>query len=121
MKPRPITKLSYSRLQTFLSCPKKYFYNYVEGIEAKPGEPLILGQLFHELLEAWYSGEKDKVKEINKEYQGYVTRGEINQPVDLFEKVLNEYVIHYRKQDKEENILGFHKGAADNHQGPIAI
>lgn len=97
-------KLSYSRLTTFLSCPKKYFYNYVEGLEGKPNEHLLLGQLFHELLEKYYKDED--YAEVITRYKNMVNTGKLEHPIDLFEHVLMEYTNHYKKQDEKEKTIG---------------
>lgn len=104
MKPRPMTKLSYSRLQTFLSCPKKYFYNYVEGLQGGFAAPLILGSLFHEVLEKFYKGED--VTPVIDTYKAYVNDGDLDTPLDLFDNVLKEYKLHYKEQDMKEKPLG---------------
>jgi CRISPR/Cas system-associated exonuclease Cas4 (RecB family) len=46
---------SYSRLDTYKSCPRKYKYQYIEPHEEILGEPLLIGQSVHSALEVWVS------------------------------------------------------------------
>jgi hypothetical protein len=55
-KPNGKVTLTYSSMQAFLTCPKKYFWRYVEELEPveKP-EALLLGSAVHRWLEYFYS------------------------------------------------------------------
>lgn len=54
-------RLSYSKIDTFLGCPRKYYKRYVLGIK-DPGNPhAAFGSLCHEVLEEFVKGKfKDK-------------------------------------------------------------
>jgi CRISPR/Cas system-associated exonuclease Cas4 (RecB family) len=73
-------KLSYSKISTFLDCPRKYWYQYELGLETKKSEGFYFGSAIHSGLEAYYSGkepmkavknalfgEKDRISEEAKE------------------------------------------------------
>jgi len=47
-------KLSYSKISTYLDCPRKYWYQYVLGIQTKKSEGFFFGSAVHEGLEAYY-------------------------------------------------------------------
>lgn len=49
-------KISYSRLAEYAECPRRFFYRYVEERSLpKPSEDLILGTVFHKLLNFIFS------------------------------------------------------------------
>ncbi len=53
--------LSQSKVKTFLRCPKKYEYRYIEGLQPKTKSlPLERGLWIHECLQAIYSGKNWK-------------------------------------------------------------
>jgi len=47
---------SASRLKTYLTCKRKYYYRYIEKIEAKKEEELNEGQFLHQVLEHLFEG-----------------------------------------------------------------
>ncbi|MCD6320385.1 MAG: PD-(D/E)XK nuclease family protein [Candidatus Desulfofervidaceae bacterium] len=42
--------ISYSRIKTFKTCPKKYFYSYLEGRKAAPTKKILEGTTEHEKI-----------------------------------------------------------------------
>lgn len=46
--------LSKSRLKTWVSCPRKYYYKYVEEKEVAETESMVKGTKIHELIEGFY-------------------------------------------------------------------
>lgn len=98
-----MNKFSHSRISTFRQCNRRYYYQYVEGIETKTPEALLLGQLFHEILEYHYD-DKDVQPVIDK-YINFIRTGELETPPDLMEHVYHEYLKHYKKQMAEEELL----------------
>jgi CRISPR/Cas system-associated exonuclease Cas4 (RecB family) len=59
---------SYSRISTFVTCPRKFKYSYIDKIEVQkePSEALIKGSAVHELLEHYPNNlpEHEKYKPI---------------------------------------------------------
>jgi DNA helicase-2/ATP-dependent DNA helicase PcrA len=53
-------KLSYTQLDTFLSCPLKYKFNYVYHIPMRPSAPLSFGAVIHDVLEEFYRRIKEE-------------------------------------------------------------
>lgn len=51
--PAPI-RLSFSRVDTYLSCPLKYQYAYVDRLPQEPSPDLSWGSSVHAALEAWW-------------------------------------------------------------------
>lgn len=43
--------LSASQINKYLSCPKDYYFTYVEGKRSKPSEKMVLGSGVHKLIE----------------------------------------------------------------------
>lgn len=42
--------ISYSRIKTFKTCPKKYYYSYVEGRKAAPTQKMLEGTVEHKKI-----------------------------------------------------------------------
>lgn len=56
---------SASKLQAFIDCPQKFYFNYVEKIDNRPEErsslsPDELGSLEHEIIESYFSSVKER-------------------------------------------------------------
>jgi RecB family exonuclease len=52
-----MTTYSFSQISTYLQCPRKYQYRYLDKVKVKEFETtyeLILGSLVHQALEWWY-------------------------------------------------------------------
>ena len=52
---------SYSKLESYNSCPKKFEFSYIDGIKVPEGEHLIKGQFIHQQLEKFRN--PDPIKE----------------------------------------------------------
>jgi len=42
--------ISFSRIKTFKTCPKKYFYSYIEGRKAAPTQKMLEGSVEHDKI-----------------------------------------------------------------------
>lgn len=58
--------LSKSRLKTWVSCPRKYYYNYIEEIETEETESMVRGTKIHELIEEYYKNAEEYAKDHNE-------------------------------------------------------
>lgn len=96
-------KLSYSNLSTFRQCPKKWEYSYIEGLIEKDSENLLLGSIFHEILEKHYKDED--VTKVIKEYRDAVLDDKLSTDLHLMEEVYKRYTTYYSKKDSKEHIL----------------
>ena len=47
-------RLSFSRIDTYQNCPRKFRYSYVDRLPSKPGPHLSFGTSLHNALEAFY-------------------------------------------------------------------
>lgn len=97
------TQFGFSRFHTYRTCPKKYYYNYVENISGKEGEQLIMGRLFHKALELVYTDQDPKP--ALDEYKSLVSVGKLNNDPSLLEYVLNKYLEYYADSDASQEIL----------------
>jgi len=90
---------SASRLKSYLECKRKYYYRYIENIEAKKEEELIEGLFLHKLLEHLF---KQKNSYGSKEEMGL----EIGK---LLDKLLpqDDPKTAYRKLLWKEKLQGF--------------
>jgi RecB family exonuclease len=50
----PKTKVSFSALETFNQCPRKYYYNYILALPRKDWPWLIFGNFVHSVLEKFH-------------------------------------------------------------------
>ena len=78
-KIRETLHLSYSQIRTFLSCPQKYFYQYVVGLEwAATPSAMVLGSAVHNAVAKFYrilkeSGEQIPVESMHEELEEHIT------------------------------------------------
>ena len=90
---------SASRLKTYLDCKRKYYYRYIQKIEAKQEDELNEGLFLHSLLDHLY-----------KEKNAYVNKEEMQKKLDiLLDELLpfDDAKIAYRKLLWKEKLKGF--------------
>lgn len=51
---KPDEYLSKSRIKTWVTCPRKFYYKYVEKLDTPETESMVRGTKIHELIEAYY-------------------------------------------------------------------
>lgn len=93
---------SFSRLNTYNSCPRKHSYMYEEKIYTDGNEFLILGDLFHQCIDKATKGE-DFSTVIN-DYEAKVKVNTLSTESGLLEDVVNKYLAHYDMS--EEEVIG---------------
>ncbi|MBU1327192.1 ATP-dependent helicase [Patescibacteria group bacterium] len=73
--PVVIDRLSYSQLETFITCPLQYKYRYILRIPVPPSAALSFGSTMHQTVRAFYElvkqGQKPKKKELLELYDKY--------------------------------------------------
>lgn len=101
-----VIKISYSRISSYLSCPQKHNFSYVQKLRSKkPSRPLSFGSDFHKLLENRFDPKKleEATKEIKKNYEelNVVAKGELGDSYldDLF-TVFSDYNKVYYNSEK---------------------
>jgi DNA helicase-2/ATP-dependent DNA helicase PcrA len=62
----PKAYISYSQIRLYQTCPKKYYYTYIEAVKAPVNDKVFLGIVFHSIVEH-YLKEKISNKEPGKE------------------------------------------------------
>ncbi|RLA68450.1 MAG: PD-(D/E)XK nuclease family protein [Epsilonproteobacteria bacterium] len=90
---------SASRLKTFLECKRKYYYRYIQKLQAKDENELNEGAFLHKLLE-----------HLHNEYNSYKTPQEMQRQIDiLLDRLLpfEDAKISYRKLLWKEKLRGF--------------
>lgn len=104
--PDVVNKLSATRTQTFLDCPRKYYYNYVEKIGNEPDQlagidPRLIGSLEHLVIELVCSSKKEV---LDEEFREIITRelkktfpSEVVNNATLFDEIFAE-VYAYTKE-----------------------
>ena len=122
----PKEYISYSQIRLYQSCPKKYYYTYIEEKETPINDKIYLGIIFHSVVECYlrekiqvmkdhytysveYKGEKKGVLEMRKHISGYLKglpnistfRSQLIQDLNL-EQVLNKLDEIYEYYSKIE-------------------
>lgn len=90
---------SASRLKTYLDCKRKYYYRYIQKIEAKKEEVLNEGAFLHSLLD-----------HLHREKDAYESKEEMQKNLDiLLDKLLpfDDAKIAYQKLLWKEKFKGF--------------
>ena len=96
--------LSYSQIKTWKQCRKKWYYKYVEKLEAiQRIHKVEVGKYGHHLLEQYYKGE-DWIK-ASEEYWLEVTKDMFQEEMDEFvevreqaEDMVKRYIDHYDQE-----------------------
>jgi inactivated superfamily I helicase/RecB family exonuclease len=90
---------SASRLKTYLDCKRKYYYRYIQKIQAKEDDELNEGLFLHSLLDHLY-----------KEKNAYETQEEMQNKIDrLLDELLpfDDAKVAYKKLLWKEKLKGF--------------
>ena len=100
---KDVHRYSYSRLDTFKTCPRKHHYIYVERIPEPQNEYAYKGSLFHECVEKILKGQDPEP--IYKEWHDAVDNGIIIADRDQLEYTVNMYFSYYFADYNKENTL----------------
>lgn len=103
-----LTDISFSRLDTFLTCHQKYFHTYVERAERVFGPAAALGKMVHSVLEENDFSEPFNLFEMHRALEDSRTEHDPDQGVttelmDAGYNILSEFVD--RHQGDQFNIL----------------
>lgn len=108
--------VSVSQLQTFLSCKRKWEYNYIENLKPRVERPyLTIGKLCHKgmqvaMQELWTSGNDGKwnlamsqgVRAIREEYDNYICNTDLlDEEMPDMEQMLHDAVSVFRQAFEE--------------------
>lgn len=90
--------ISYNQISTYQNCPQKYYFCYIEEIEAPVNEKTFLGIVFHATLEYYFI---QKIKGIETEK---------HELIDVFKEkfgsLMNEKNITWEKTPEEQQNRG---------------
>jgi len=90
---------SASRLKTFLECKRKYYYRYIQKLQAKPEEELNEGAFLHALLD-----------HLHRENDSYQTKEEMQKQIAILLDTLlpfEDAKTNYQKLLWKEKLKGF--------------
>ena len=90
---------SASRLKTFLDCKRKYYYRYIQKLQAKAEEELNEGAFLHKLLE-----------HLHKENNSYTSEPQMQKQIDILLDTLlpfEDAKTNYQKLLWKEKLKGF--------------
>jgi hypothetical protein len=102
-----------SEYQSFLNCRKQWFYQWVEGIEAKkPDAKLFFGTAFHKWLENYYNSGCNKLLAdletstwINEQDTKDMDQIAIDEMMSLMRGVADHYHNTYGESDKNFKVI----------------
>jgi len=113
-------KISWSRINRFRTCPKQYYYSYIEELEGQPNESLLLGSLMHRMIDAYYTGVED-LEVIQDEYESLIRQNLVTQSRTLLKSVLASYIQYYDKEIAEEKIVASEQSIVTEWDGEDQI
>ena len=61
---KPTPALSPSKINTFMKCPREFYYNYVEKVKVAPNIHLVKGSVVHKVLEDFYRKYQPNPKKV---------------------------------------------------------
>ena len=120
-----VNALSPSKINSWIKCPREFFYNYMEKLKVRPNIHLVKGSVVHKCLEDFYrkyepNPKRYLLKLFKKAWTSYkgmikmleMTPAEVKQhKKDAVTMILNFYEVHKRKMDG--TII---QGKAENEQ-----
>jgi RecB family exonuclease len=108
-------RLSFSRIDTYANCPRKFRYAYVDKLPGRPGPHLSFGSSIHNALEAFYD-RKLPACPSEEELLGFLYAGwEHSGFADLPRE---EQVAFYRHA--QQVLRRYHRRIADRYRLPVA-
>ncbi len=92
-----------SSINTFKQCPRKYYYNYIVGLQTLPSIHLIRGKLAHSVLEDFFQVDVNHLNESNFMFDLRIVI------MELFKKHWNENAKDMSKLGLTQSELDFYK------------
>ena len=99
-------KFSFTKLDTWATCKRKYYYKYIEKIVPKhKKKSLVIGSIIHESLEKYYTNREETIGSIKKYSDKLVKEGfneyDILDDINNITNIMKMYILHYRNQEIE--------------------
>lgn len=96
---KPIQKISWSEIKQFRRCQRAWSYKYEEQlVPIKKPQPLYVGGLIHDCLQAHYSGKDWKEQLENKRREFYNLYDDMEEDLPaIVEGIITRYLEHYKK------------------------
>jgi len=84
-------RISASQLDTYISCPTKWYFRYVEGRVREPSSKMTKGKMFHRMFELVY-GKQMAVDEATKQLSiEYIGNNDLPSVLQLFMEYQDKY------------------------------
>ena len=117
-QPKPVSKplrVSYSQINSYMTCPMQYKFRYVFNILAPKTAPPIFGQVIHKTLQHFYlkviNGEKTDKNTLLELYENFWESGCFVDPTEEMKY----------KQKGERQLAGFYEKNKDTLRPPLYV
>jgi DNA helicase-2/ATP-dependent DNA helicase PcrA len=100
-------RVSYTKLDTYRTCPRKFKYIYVDRQESIPSEKMLIGQVVHSTLETWVAEKGEDLGDLMDIYAGALVTWRKEGPIsdeeeELARQMLIDYYDHLSAIDKTQ-------------------
>lgn len=103
-------RLSKSKVNSFLKCPREFKYTYIDKYEQEPNDAMALGTDVHQIAEDFIkkggigsSNYREKLQELANDYNSeYDLTMHLNHLADFFEEVFHDDDMKYEVFSSEE-------------------
>jgi RecB family exonuclease len=108
-------RLSFSRIESYANCPRKFRYSYVDKLPGRPGPHLSFGTSIHNALEAFYDQKLPDCPSVEELLGFLYDRWEHSGFADL---PRDEQIGFYRHA--QQVLRRYHQRVADRYRLPVA-
>jgi RecB family exonuclease len=118
--------LSPTAINTYLSCPRKFYLRYIRRLRSRPSIYLIRGQIVHKTLHEFHKNHprispQTPLQEIRKRLLGIFTRRWENAKDSLEALDLSEKRLEFFRDDSELMIYNFSHWLCKNDMAPAHL
>lgn len=105
--PRQTKKLSASKLQIYLDCPRKYYFSYIAKLDHRPDERLKIaademGVIEHEVIKQYFLGK------IVDSSLGFDSEKHLKECQNVFDKFIRDHKIILSEKEKYRSFYELH-------------
>lgn len=105
--------LDNSAVNTFASCPRQFYYQYVLHFQKPISAALHFGRVWHKMLDTWYTTGGDQIKAVNAGAAewGMIEFAGDHRTLPRALEAFSKYVKQFGNRAEHESTYGFVQGA----------